>query len=510
MTATRLLPLNTDYTDKDFDSWRARMVQLISSVFPTWTDTSDANFGNILLSLFAYQLDVLSFYQDKQATESRITTAKLRRSLLGLVKLIGYTPAGASAATVDVTVTLAAPVQAGATLTIARGDRVLTREVTAPIAYQALADVVFDAGEDTKTFSVENSAFASSTLVSTGLANQGIVLPSTPYLDDSATVVFGDGAYTQVDNFLASASADKHFTVTVDQNDRATLRFGNGVNGSIPIGTGTIEYKTGGGKAGRVDAQTLVRLGSQYQDSFGAAVRASVTNALASSGGTDRESNTQIAQNAPESLRVLRRAVAREDYEIAAQQVPGVARALLVTSNEVSGVDENTGYLFIVPVGGGTASSGLLAEVRAQFVGASAPYPKPNTFALIIQSASYLSINVDSTIYVAAGSTPAAAKANALAALEALFAILDEDDAPNPDVNFGYYVQDSDGVPSGTYDWSTIFNAIRDAAGVRKVDAGASGLLLNGQRADVAITTIQFPVLGTVIIRDGATGLAIG
>ena len=43
-----------DYTDKDFDSLRVRLYNLLSSVFPEWTDQNVANFGNILVELFSH------------------------------------------------------------------------------------------------------------------------------------------------------------------------------------------------------------------------------------------------------------------------------------------------------------------------------------------------------------------------------------------------------------------------------------------------------------------------
>jgi hypothetical protein len=503
-----LLPENVDYTDKDFDALRVRLFALIASVFPEWTDQSVANFGNILVELFAFTGDVLTYYQDQQARESRITTAVLRKSLLGLAKLVGYVPPGASAATVDVTLTLSAPIQAGATLTIPKGDRVKTAEITSPIFYQFLTDVVFQAGEVTKTVSVENSAFEDTNLVSSGAANQSFVLPATPYVDNSAVPVFANGSYTEVDNFLASTATDRHFTVIVDQNDRATLRFGNGVNGAVPSGSGTVEYKTGGGKAGRVEQVAIKAMEKSYSDSLGRRVPMTVTNPSASSGGDDRETNAQIAINAPESLRVLKRAVAREDYEIAAMQVPGVARALMVTKDEYSAVPENTGFLFIVPVGGGAPSGALLTAVANQFI-PSGPYPKTNTFNLQVQAAPYLVVDVAVVMYFRQGFKPIDVALAAYAALKAYFAPQNADGTPNTAINFGYYNQDQDGLPAGTLDWSTIFNVVRDTPGLRKIDPGSTGFLLNGQRNDLALTPIQFPVFRDFAIIDGSTGLPL-
>jgi hypothetical protein len=90
-----LLAENLDYTDKDFDALRSRLFNLISSVYPTWSDRNVANFGNMLIECFAFVGDVLGFYQDNQAAESRWSAARQRKNLIALAKLIGFTPEGA-------------------------------------------------------------------------------------------------------------------------------------------------------------------------------------------------------------------------------------------------------------------------------------------------------------------------------------------------------------------------------------------------------------------------------
>jgi hypothetical protein len=502
-----LLPDSLDYTDRDFDSLLARLRNLISSVFPTWTDAQVANFGNILVELYAFVGDVLTFYQDNQAGESRIDTARQRKNLIALAKLINYEPRSAGAASVDESFTLSA-VMAG-TVTLPRGTKVLTREVTAPIKYQLLADLVFSPGETTKTESVENSEFQSTNFASTGVADQEFILPVPPYLDGSAVVSDAVSAgWAEVDNFLDSDSTDDHYTVVVDENDRAHVRFGTGVTGRIPSGTVAVDYKSGGGMGGRVEQGKLERLEGSFTDSFGTSVSIAVTNPAASSGGDDRESEAQIALNAPASLRLLVRAVAREDYELGALKVTGVARVLMLTSGETTAIGENQGILFVVPVGGGQPSELLLTTVLAQFL-PTGPYPKTVTFQLGAQGPAYKVVDVSTVVFFRAGTSPATGKASVVAALTAFFAIQLDDGSPNPEINFGYYFQDEDGAPTGDLAWSDLFNVVRDTQGIRKVDEGGNGLLLNGVRSDVAIEMQEFPQLGTVTVIDGSTGLPV-
>ena len=59
-----ILPPSVDCTDKDFDALRQRLIALIGSAFPDWSDFSVASFGNVLLEMYAFVGDVLGYYLD--------------------------------------------------------------------------------------------------------------------------------------------------------------------------------------------------------------------------------------------------------------------------------------------------------------------------------------------------------------------------------------------------------------------------------------------------------------
>ena len=92
-----MLPASVDYTDKDFDALRARLIALTRSVFPDWSDFSVAGFGNQLLEMYAFIGDVLTFYLDNQARESRLVTATQRKNVIALARMLGYKLHGARA-----------------------------------------------------------------------------------------------------------------------------------------------------------------------------------------------------------------------------------------------------------------------------------------------------------------------------------------------------------------------------------------------------------------------------
>ena len=497
-----LLAASTDYTSKDFDSLRVRLQSLVRSVFPTWTDYNVANFGNVLLELYAFVGDVLTYYQDNQARESRLLTATQRKNLIALTKLLGFTPAGARAASVDETFALAAP--PAAPVTIPAGTVIRTPSVTTPIAFQLLADLVIPAGAAPPVGigPIEHSMPYTDQFAATGLPNQQLALRSTPYLDNSALVTAANGAFVQVQNFLGSAATDRHFTVVVDQNDKATLRFGNGTNGALPVGTITIAYKTGGGAAGNVDARTLTKLDGSFTDDAGNPVQITVTNPTRADGGTNRQTIAQIQALAPESIRVLNRTVAREDFEINARRISSVARALMLTSNEAKGIAENTGILFIIPAGGGLPSAALKTQVTQQVTVA---YPCTLTFQVAVQNPSYRPIDVAATVFLRQGADAKAVRAAILDALADFFVVSLPDGTPNPLVDFGFNTKDADGNPAGSVALSDLFDLVASVAGVRKVGAADADFQLNGAHADVALDVREFPTLGAVTLVNGDT-----
>jgi predicted phage baseplate assembly protein len=404
---------------------------------------------------------------------------------------------------VDETFTLAGP--PAAPVTIPAGTVIRTPSVTTPIAFQLLADLVIPMGAapPVGVGTIEHSTSHADLFAATGLPNQQVALGSTPYLDDSAVVTAANGAFTQVQNFLSSTATDRHFTVVVDQNDRATLRFGNGVGGALPAGTITVAYKIGGGAAGNVDARTLTKLDGSFTDDHGTPVQLAVTNPTRADGGMDRQTIAQIQTLAPESIRVLNRTVAREDFEINARRISSVARALMLTSNEDKGIAENSGILFVIPAGGGVPSQVLKTQVLQQVTVA---YPCTLTFQVAVQDPSYLPIAVQATVFLRQGADAGAVRAGIVAALGGFFAVTLADGTPNPTVDFGFNVKDADGNPAGSIALSDLFDLVASGAGVRKLGAKHGDFALNGAHADVALDLREFPTLGQITLVNGDTG----
>jgi hypothetical protein len=79
-----------DYLAKDYDSFRALILDRFALNVPSWTETHVPDLGITLIELLAYAGDQLSYYQDAVATEAYLDTARLRISARRHARLLDY------------------------------------------------------------------------------------------------------------------------------------------------------------------------------------------------------------------------------------------------------------------------------------------------------------------------------------------------------------------------------------------------------------------------------------
>ncbi len=124
-------------------------------------------------------------------------------------------------------------------------------------------------------------------------------------------------------DLLASSRFDRHFTVEVDNDGYAHLRFGDGFHAARPKpdSTFTANYRVGNGAAGNVGAESIRRVVWN-----GGGINL-VRNPLAATGGREPESLEQVRQYAPQAFRTQERAVTAADYAEVTERHPEVQKA---------------------------------------------------------------------------------------------------------------------------------------------------------------------------------------
>lgn len=490
-----------DFTDRDFESWRAAIRQRAAVKFPQWTDFNRANIGNLLLELFAHTLDVVSYTQDQQLLETRVVLARQRKSMIEIGKGYGFKLSEAEAATVDLEFTIADGQPRARDITIPAGTEVTTEDVQSPVSFFTLADAIIPQGQiQVGSVAAENAEAQQDTAVLDGTPDQEIELAVIPYVDGTSVVDVAGDAYSEVtDGLIYHGPTDKVYEVIVDESGRAALRFGDGTNGVAPSGVATIDYKTGGGSAGNVDPNTLKRLPGSFTDDAGVPVQLLVRNPSGGGGGVDRMTTEEARIAIPASLLTLgQRSVTRDDFELNARRVRGVARSLLLTSDDEPLIPEYTAHVFIVPVGGGLPSVALKADVLNEL---TVERPPPVGMDVFVFDPVLGIISITATVYLEEGVSEPDARTAIEDSLDGFFALENADGSPNLDIDFGAHIRSADGSVAAEIPFSDLFNAVRDAIGIRKVDK--STFL---PAADVSLGLDEFPVLGSITLYNGDTG----
>ena len=406
-----------DYMARDYDSLLRSMRDLIPGKLPEWKDyESEADFGNVLLQLFAHMGDILSYYQDRVANESFLGTAQTRRSIIQHLRLIGYTLFTAVPASTELT--LSVPADCNKTVTINKGDAFATKSQkdkpsvrfeyareealtidcsTLPVAeelatnkkYKIYGGLPAAGGWDLKVDPATNQKYKlhKGVPVEEGRLVEDEILGTS---DETANQRFplvhpklilrslGQGQEINRDIVLItrlgetieewklqetlafSREGQRDFIIEIDEEDQATVIFGDGTFGAIPPVRAIIKttYRVGGGSHGNVAKDSITTIVDAPQLAL---LGAKVTNPDPATSGAERESIEHAVKHAPYVFRSRKRAVTAEDYKALALDFGGVDKV------RVEAASFNSVKLFVAPEGGGYVSDVLRANLLAYF-----------------------------------------------------------------------------------------------------------------------------------------------
>jgi len=404
-----------DYMSRDYDSLLRSMRDLVPDKLKEWKDfESEADFGNVLLQLFAHMGDILSYYQDRIANESFLGTAQTRRSIIHHLRLIGYRLSTAAPAATSLILTV--PKTVSDTIIISKGNAFATKsqkdkksvrfEYTGetPLKIEpsefavdptdpnrklyittdpkkAVVAVVDPNNPDKKIYAagipVEEGRLVKNEIIGVSdgsrnqqfkLAHAGLIMrslgPAQVVNKDIIITITPETAieeWTLRESLAFSREGQKDFAVEIDELDRATVIFGDGEFGLIPPSGATIRanYRVGGGTSGNVLASMIKTFVDAPQLAL---LGAKVNNPAPATGGAERESIDHAVQHAPAIFRSLRRAVTAEDYQALALDFKGVGK---VRAEAVR--NWNTVSLYVAPAGGGYVSDVLRNNLLAYF-----------------------------------------------------------------------------------------------------------------------------------------------
>lgn len=487
-----------------------RLQSLFNQLNPEYDDFSTAHPENLLLEGMAFYADILRGTMEERVRQLTWATITDRLAAIRLGRLSGFRLKGATAATVSGTFSKVGT-PAVNHITIAEGLKIHTVDTDGVKKYRVVSsDGEILVGENTSNVvTLEQAELITEAFDSTLEPNLEVLLGSTPYIDGSVSVEADNGTFLETTTFLGATSSDKVFVVFVDGNAQARLRFGTGINGAIPQGVITVNYKVGGGTSGEVEAGALWAFDETVTDDLSIPVTLTFANTSSSAPAADAISVDEAKVRGPQSVQTSQRLMIESDFENVAESL-GLARAFMATSNTDVTLAEDYGRLELVAYGTQLASGryapaavseATITAVRAAMAKDGATPPVMG-FDFDIYSATFKDINVSVRIKKKSNYSASVVSTNVRNAIKDYFAVSLADRTPNPSIDFGARLKDSNGDPDYLVVWSSVFEAVLSAEGVRYIPSQANNLLLNNLQSSFRLNPREFPRLGTITIFD--------
>lgn len=304
------------YAGLDFDTSNDSLLARMQTQFAgEFNDFAVSSLAIVLLDLESYGADALSFYLDRRAAEVYLETARTRGATARITRQLGYKMRGASAAAVDLrvavadTLPIAVSIPAGFAM---RGPNGLVYETARAVTFLANET----GGAATKIVPVFEGQQFSESFVSDGTPNQVFAIRRASagkyVVSGTVTVLVNGTTWSEVD--MLTFGDDPVYEC--GYNDAPpTLRFGDGITGSIPAAGATVQvgYRASSGVAGRVTQGSITQPVTPLVVNF-TTITLTITSPEGSSGGDDPESLEEARANAPLAWKSRQVAVTRGDY----------------------------------------------------------------------------------------------------------------------------------------------------------------------------------------------------
>ena len=356
-------------SDLDFDQIKSNLKTFLQSQ----AEFSDYDFEgsglSILLDLLAYNTHYLSFNANMLANEMYLDSADIRKNIVSLAKMLGYTPTSSKSptASIDITVNNAS----GTSITMSKGT-VFTTTVGGT-SYQFVTNASHTITPSNGVYKFSSIPIYEGTLttfrytVNTSDPDQRFIIPSnradTSTLKVSVQNSSSDSTtstYTKATGLTNLDSTSQVYFLQEVEDNKFEIYFGDGITGkSLSDGNIVIlEYV--------VTNQTEANGASSFTltgdiGGFSNVTIATVSNAQ---GGSTPQTNESVRFNAPLQYSRQDRAVTTSDYETLVQQVYPNAQSVSAWGGE----DDETPQYGVIKIAIKAASGSTLTTATKESI----------------------------------------------------------------------------------------------------------------------------------------------
>lgn len=338
------LPVTLNHVNKEYATIREQLLKQVGIITKgRYTNLNESDPGIAIIELYMSMVDNMLFYQDMMIQELYLATARQRRNVINLVRLIGYEFRGTSAATGTVTFNITPGTYPVYPVTIDKGTQVAASSLTtnAQVLFTTTEKGVINSFSETKLIPVIQGYYSRDTFSADGVSSFKVKLASNNVektsivvkVDESNSGYTNSPTWSIVDSFYEAVSTSTFYKVEVDEFSTISVIFGDGTFGRTPtLGAKVyIDYIITDGSIGNVGVNSITKVISGYPlifDRASSPAQVTIKLSTATAGGQDTETIEEAKEAAVGQLFSQKRALTREDFKFLTEALANVDKAV--------------------------------------------------------------------------------------------------------------------------------------------------------------------------------------
>jgi len=358
-----------EVSELDFDSIKSNLKTFLQnqSEFQDY-DFEGSGFA-VLLDVLAYNTHYLGFNANMLANEMYLDSADIRKNIVSLAKMLGYTPTSPKSPTASIDILLNNA--SGASVTMAKGTTFTTS--VDGTSYQFVTNASHTITPSSGVYQFSNIPVYEGTLVtfkytvdSTDV-DQRFIIPSVNADTSTLKVQVQNSvsdttttSWTQASGFTSLNDTSKVYFLQEGEDGKFETYFGDGIIGqSLLDGNIVILEYIVSNKAEANGASTFTLSGS-----VGEFTNVTITTDSSAQGGAEAQTKESIRYNAPLQYARQDRAVTTSDYETLVQELYPNAQSVSAWGGE----DDETPVYGVVKIAIKAASGSTLTDATKQSI----------------------------------------------------------------------------------------------------------------------------------------------
>ena len=358
-----------EVSELDFDLIKSNLKTFLQNQ----SEFQDYNFEgsgfSILLDLLAYNTHYLGFNANMLANEMYLDSADIRKNIVSLAKMLGYTPTSPKAptASIDILVNNAS----GTSITMAKGTTFTT--TVDGTTYQFLTNATHTITPSSGVYNFSSIPIYEGTLVTykytvnTSDPDQRFIIPNNRVDTSTLKVQIQNSAsdtttatYNKATGFTSLDNTSKVYFLQEGEEGKFEVYFGDGIIGkSLDDGNIIILEYIVTNKTEANGASTFTLSGS-----VGSFTDVTITTVSSAQGGAEAQSKESIRYNAPLQYARQDRAVTTSDYETLVQELYPNAQSVSAWGGE----DDETPVYGVVKIAIKAASGSTLTDTTKESI----------------------------------------------------------------------------------------------------------------------------------------------